>query len=529
MTRYCLVGVLFAVSACSWVLEANPNYCADNADCTDPAYSYCDSEGTLEGIKNRCVASPFDAGPSCQGSAECTVDTAPICSPGGECQPCTESADGDGDCTDKNPAKPICAADGACVAGCQESSECPADDPICSDDNQCQDCDDATAVGDSDCLARDSTLPRCTAAGTCVECLGDGDCGGNTPVCSLEPGLCRACERHSECPSEVCNWDAGSCAAATAIIYVALTGTDSASCGAQLSPCRTIAGAQGGLAKVDIDHPMLRVREGLYNESIEVDGTAVRIVGTEVTVSPPGSTNDPAVLVTDSQVELEGLTLANASGGNDADGVRCSGSSSTVALYLVAIAGNDDTGLQTTDCAITVDRSEISHNDGGGISIRDAAFAITNSFIVDNGDAGATTWGGVKIDNGAGYAPQLFDFNTVARNRALDDADSSGVDCTTGTAMVATNSIVYGGIGDAPAVDGCSWAYSDIESAVVVDGEGNISAPPKFVDDIGGDYHLQSDSPCLDKANTSATMTVDFDGDPRPAGAADMGADEITP
>ena len=57
----------------------------------------------------------------------------------------------------------------------------------------------------------------------------------------------------------------------------------------------------------------------------------------------------------------------------------------------------------------------------------------------------------------------------------------------------------------------------------------SLSATPRalFVNAAGGNYHLAAASPAIDRGQTQRTVTRDFEGHPRPQGAAsDLGADE---
>ncbi len=91
----------------------------------------------------------------------------------------------------------------------------------------------------------------------------------------------------------------------------------------------------------------------------------------------------------------------------------------------------------------------------------------------------------------------------------------------------ATNCIVYHN----SAVSGANFlgaAMSYCDSFPLAAGPGNITNDPAFVNLAGGDFHLQSNSPCINAGhNAYVTTTNDLDGNPRIAGGTvDIGAYE---
>lgn len=71
-----------------------------------------------------------------------------------------------------------------------------------------------------------------------------------------------------------------------------------------------------------------------------------------------------------------------------------------------------------------------------------------------------------------------------------------------------------------------SITYCDIKGGY--EGEGNFNLNPEFYSLEPFDFHLQSNSPCIN-TGTTVDLNVDIDGDERPFyGAFDIGADEFT-
>ena len=118
---------------------------------------------------------------------------------------------------------------------------------------------------------------------------------------------------------------------------------------------------------------------------------------------------------------------------------------------------------------------------------------------------------------------------TIAGNSASDGL--GGVAFGTGDParqLVIQNSILFFNDGDDLSCSGgpCDVTYSDVSEGIA--SPGNISADPQFVNRTAGDYHLRAGSPAIDAGTDEGAPPVDFEGDPRPVGEVDMGADEFS-
>ena len=109
-------------------------------------------------------------------------------------------------------------------------------------------------------------------------------------------------------------------------------------------------------------------------------------------------------------------------------------------------------------------------------------------------------------------------------------ANGKGMTCGGIVASTVANSIITGNMPSASTFCPLTYTLTD----ATVQGTGNKVGAPLF--DPSGTaatdarfYRIQAGSAAIDAADPAATIARDIDGDARPAGLADMGADEYHP
>ncbi len=168
-----------------------------------------------------------------------------------------------------------------------------------------------------------------------------------------------------------------------------------------------------------------------------------------------------------------------------------------------------DCGGGFFDCNGAIHNNVISENQadyGGGLGYCDGI--IQNNVIADNTDDG------------------LYGCNGIINNNTM--YDNSGKVCNRCSGLII-NCIIWGESEEQifrcnPPICCCIQDWDG-------GGVGNITDNPKLVDPSSGDYHLQSDSPCIDKGNKNylcGDYIIDIDGEGRIAGSSvDIGCDEF--
>ncbi|MCW5802545.1 MAG: right-handed parallel beta-helix repeat-containing protein [Deltaproteobacteria bacterium] len=472
---------------------------------------------------------------------------------------------------------------------CVQDQQCGAGATVCDQaSGTCVQCLPERAEG---CPG---ATPACDpATRTCVQCSAPGQvdaCVGATPVCG-EDHVCRACVKHAECSSSVCLAD-GTCADETKVAYVASTGSGSAC--TRTAPCSTLAAAlvrnqpivkfDAGIVKdtqltLVIGRTLLFVAEAGAQLTREGTGPLLELQNSDVTIfdleiTGQMGTNDAVIHAlanpTPSRLALERARVAGNQGtairvslgsilvledstiANNGAGVLLGGSSASITRST--IDKNAAVGVDASDSIVTISESTLTSNSlgaqitGGRITLARSMvarnrtamrlqlgeFDLSNNYIIANGGS-SSLFGGIAISQPPGSGVRRIEFNTISGNRGV--GSTTGVSCAdVAQPITFSNNIVFNNdsvvIGGNPVqVSGanCLWTFSNI-GPQFVNGTGNINVDPQFVDVTSGDLHLKSTSPCMDAANPNANVPDDFDGDPRPQGAAhDIGADEVKP
>jgi len=240
---------------------------------------------------------------------------------------------------------------------------------------------------------------------------------------------------------------------------------------------------------------------------------------------------------------IEGCSVT----GNSGCGIECGHGSRISGCFV-----SDNTAASTAGTAagitcgdVVIEKSIISgnHSDSGpgGITINQSVSAeIVNCFVYGNSSdgfaGGIACWTSSPVivnstisGNSGAFGGGLLAYENAAPS--LKNSIFHGDESPSGPELCAMNgSTISVGFSDVAGGEGA--VYLD-ESSTLEWLEGNIDADPLLA--VEGDYHLDTDSPCIDAASADGAPDEDLDGEERPwdhpghpdiYSAYDMGADE---
>lgn len=488
----------------------------------------------------------IDTPRECDSNAECLNPLAPICSTGHKCVGCNAPGIATDSCEKSNAATALCAPNGSCVA-CLTDTTCPAATPICSlSSNTCVACNSAQAAADS-CQKKNALAPFCAPGGTCVACLNDSTCTGATPICSPSTSTCVACNS-AEAASDSCgkkNPAMAACASSGAFAGQCVECTTSASCGVPTTPicdqttlrCRSCAldnecaSKLGNLPGVCMSHEDGRCASEA--ETVYAGGSGCFDVGAGTQQAPACRLEElvPRLTSTTRLIVVRGsttgavfdksfpLTVVGKGGAVigppiQGENVQVRVPSNTVTFRDLFFDGTKGTtnGIDGYRAAtVQIDRCRFSGFPRVAVGVT-GGYKITNTIVDNSGIFGSSV--PIYLNNANANLPRLFAYNTVTNNRWF-------LACgTTALAPDERANLITDGI--APAAEpyyGCSSTFPN----------SRLGAYAGFDQRAGREYRITAGSPCVNWSQDPSPPMTDIDGDLRPPGQSDCGADEFVP
>ncbi len=290
----------------------------------------------------------------------------------------------------------------------------------------------------------------------------------------------------------------------------------------------TITAAMNAAVSGDV----IQIGSGVYNESITTTKSGLTFQGSGSSTIVSGGNTGAPFRIRHSNTTISNMALQKAGGafqGVDNAGVAIdSGDGILVNQVLIE------------DCTYGVVCGSL-----GGPSvfpaiqrstIRDCSFWAVDA----RGSSGPTVVNCLIQNSQSGIRIQHFASADIINNTIVN-CSSQGISVlTSGNALLQNNAVCFCSTGiqvsgsatvrgnnaygnGSVTNDGVTGNYSGFTPAI-----SNLHMDPLFVNRSSGNYHLSSNSPCIDAGIASLSPNVDFDGNARPQGAGyDIGYDEV--
>lgn len=342
--------------------------------------------------------------------------------------------------------------------------------------------------------------------------------------------------------------------------------------------------AGGGIyctdGKVELDQGTIAFNQALQGENAQIArGGGIFAQGCRVETSAGGpfagivgnaAQSGGGIFAASSTLILSGTSGHPATVDSNTAGGGITASSTTLSAKNASISGNVGSGIDLTSSNLLIDRadncfdddrcSQVSGNSGSGVVVRDSFAAILQTYIEGNGSAirvietsGATLIlsNSVLANNSPNGGPAIFASGgdlSLFQSTIIGERRDRGLIGGLVSHLDLRNTLLWrrspAGVGapvfpilaTGPVELDCGIFDSTSDPGSNVSGIRVFEQDPSFVDLPGGDYHLRSDSPAIDRCEPLSPPERDIDRQERGADIAgvgdptfpdDIGADEF--
>jgi hypothetical protein len=225
---------------------------------------------------------------------------------------------------------------------------------------------------------------------------------------------------------------------------------------------------------------------------------------------------------------LNNCVISNNTANGYGGGAYESALSNCLIVGNIGSSGGGVALCQLDYCTLSANQTLTGSGAGALGGILNNCVIIGNSNAYSGGGASGAALNNCLIaTNVAGSKGGGLDGGSARNCLIIGNSSSTGGGVSSGN---LTNSIVYYNSapgGYPPNCFSCTLTYCC--TTPLATGRGNISNDPKFVNRAAGDFHLQTNSPCINAGwNPCAPGTTDLDGNPRiVGGTVDIGAYEF--